>query len=308
MLIGVESPRWASEQACVEEAIKTVPIGQVGLAEAKRRDDDTSPPHAPFGHQFARTRYELRRGMLDQLDCRPRGAGPRAGRTARVPLHGPMVAKLGQLCFIDWPDGPARRRQVGVEKRAPQLVQRIGPADDQSAAPMQPIEHGLLLFRRERAGQRIVPDHVRDTRPAQRLRRQGQWLVERRKQHPVVTAVKGVDRCEFHRRTHASQIVQEAVASRLGREHDQEVLKARHVRDHVRRKLRLRSAANVRQPVGNPRRPLRRRLERRARRKEQRLQRLPLPLGQGDNPRGGEPERHPLQIKRLLLCVLRDRL
>src|SRR3954447_21962668 len=82
----------------------------------------------------------------------------------------PAGAELSKILVggIELARSGARGRQVWLEERALEQIERIGAADDELTAPVDPIEEGLFLLGREWfARVDLIPEYVSDTRPGQ---------------------------------------------------------------------------------------------------------------------------------------------
>ena len=83
--------------------------------------------------------------------------------------------------------------RYGIEERAFEQVERIGAADDELAAPVDPIDEGFLLLGRERfARVDLIPQHVGDARPGERVVGQRRELVGAQFDDQVVECFFGV--------------------------------------------------------------------------------------------------------------------
>src|SRR5687767_4148485 len=73
-----------------------------------------------------------------------------------------------------------------LEERSLEAIERIGTADQQLPAPMEPIQHGLLLIGIELGGIEIVPEDYSNGSPSQRVGRERHPLFDDRAEKLVV--------------------------------------------------------------------------------------------------------------------------
>ena len=216
-----------AQQATVDKAVEARPVDQVALDQPERRGHDPAPAHAALDDQPAGAGQELGLGPGHQLDPRP---GMRGGERATAkPGNRPALVQFGQGLVLELSRTAGGRRQVGLEEAVLELVQRLGPADDQLSAPVQPVEHGLLLFDVEHRRVDVVPNDVGHAGPAERLGRQRCRLANDGQLHAVEDVFHRVRDHAVGRRPHRVDHLEPAIPIGLADQAQQEIL----VRGHV---------------------------------------------------------------------------
>ena len=169
--ILAEDARRPAEQHGVEEAVEILPLLDPHIGQRKPRDDDPAAADAALDDQAARAVHIA--GLGVQLSARrPPSAARRQNRD--LPQLLALRRRRRKRCrpVADRGRSENRRfsssnsacsqldrlrrfaRQIRLEERALELVERAGPADDELPAPVQPVEQGLLLKLVSTAGSR----------------------------------------------------------------------------------------------------------------------------------------------------------
>ena len=155
-----------------------------------------------------------------------------AGGGERMEIIQPLLRSARSLSSAaNFRGAAVRGRQVRVEERALEQVERIGAADDELAAPMEPIDERFLLLGREWFARiDFVPQDVGDAGPGERVVGQQGELVGAQFDDEVVSRVFGIVLIGFavERRLHGIERFDVRIARRRFCEHDEVVLVRRH--------------------------------------------------------------------------------
>ena len=98
-------------------------------------------------------------------NCRRMPAQGFTGSSPRPPRPDHCLLNSARIPGLQIPLAGRSGGQIGRQEAAAQAVERLGAAEDQLPAPMQPIEHGLPLIGVQQRRIGVVPEHVSDARP-----------------------------------------------------------------------------------------------------------------------------------------------
>jgi hypothetical protein len=231
--------------------------------------------------------------------------GQRCGGLLSLADQRPAVIQFRELCRGQLDSVPSQRRQVGFEETAPQQIQRIGAADDDLAAPVQPVQHRLLLVRRELVGTQTVPQQIGDGRPRQPLCGQRHTAIRGGQDDAIVHRPLGQIPLANTRRIDRIEPFQVPIAIGIVRQHNEEELVRRHRRGRLVGSVNLPPTASCPQRVPQPdgRRSRAVGAGRQIGNEERGLQIAGLAFGQHDRTGHGHAERRVLDGDRLPAAV-----
>ena len=90
-------------------------------------------------------------------------------RLPRIDGDHPAAVQIGEVGGGNCSAAAARGGQIGIEKRAFECVERVGSADDELTAPVEPIDERPLLLGCEGLRIDVVPENVGDAGPGERV-------------------------------------------------------------------------------------------------------------------------------------------